>query len=116
MILRASGGLIALAGLAVALAVPVIGSPEGFRIILAGALVLWVTAAAVAAGCVVPARPAAAAAAVAGLCGWASFAWFDAAPAFGALAAAAGALIAVRPGGQAGGRSQRSDAVSDARM
>lgn len=117
MTLRSAGALIALAGAAVGLAVPVIGRPEGFWLLMLGAVVLWIAGAATAAGCVVPARPfAGTAAGLAALCAWGAFAWFDAAWAFRGVAAVAGALVAAFPDGpQRGGRGRSSDTTSDAR-
>jgi hypothetical protein len=96
--MRVAGGLIVAAGVAGALAVPVLGLPGAFGVLLASALVLWFVGAVTAAACVAPPRPAIAAAAIgAGLLGWAVLLLYGLAPLWGALAAACGAVVAVGP-------------------
>jgi len=93
--MRAAGATLAAAGLAGALAVPLLGLPGAFPVLLACALVLWLAGAGAAAACVAPPRRAAGMAAVAaGLLGWALLLVYGLAPLWGTLAAACGVVVA----------------------
>lgn len=94
---RVAGGLLTAAGVVGALAVPLLGLPGAFPVLLASALVLWFCGAVTAAACVAPARPVAGLAAVgAALLGWPLLLAYGIAPLWGGLAAACGLVVAVR--------------------
>jgi len=94
---RAAGIVLAVAGIAGALAVPLLGIPGAFVVLLASALVLWLVGAVTAAACVAPPRRAAGAAALAaGLFGWGVLLVYGLAPLWGALAAACGVVVSLR--------------------
>lgn len=104
--IRAAGTVIAAAAAVGVVAPPLIGLPEGFLWRGLAALVLWLVAAATVAGCVAPARPVAAAcAAVAGVCAWPLALWTTLSPFAGAVALAAGVVIAYVPDDRPRGQS-----------
>jgi len=93
--MRVAGGVLAAAGLAGALAMPLLGSPGAFPVLLGAAVVLWLVGAGAAAACVAPSRPACGLAALAaGLLGWALILVYALAPLWGVAAAACGVVVA----------------------
>jgi hypothetical protein len=95
--MRVTGAVLALAGLAGAVALPLLGTPAAFPLLLLAALVLWLVGAATAAACLAPARRTPGLAALgAGLLGWPLLLVYGVAPLWGALAAACGVVVAVR--------------------
>jgi len=93
--MRVAGGVLAVAGLAGALAVPVLGFPGAFPVLLGAAVVLWLVGAGAAAACVAPARRTSGLAALAaGLLGWALILVYALAPLWGLAAAACGVVVA----------------------
>ncbi len=95
---RAAGSALAAAGLTGAVAVPAMGVPDAFGVLLPVALVLWFVGVGAAVGCLAPLRPLA----VAGALGAAALAWpallrYGLAPLWGALAAVCGAMVVVAP-------------------
>jgi hypothetical protein len=95
--MRTAGAALAAAGLAAALARPLLGLPGAFPVLLAAALVLWLVGAAAAAACLAPPRRAPGLAALgAGLLGWPVVLAYGLAPLWGVLAAACGLVVARR--------------------
>jgi hypothetical protein len=93
--MRVAGIVIAVAGLCGAIAGPVLGFPGAFAVLLVVAVVLWLVGIGVAAASLAPPRPVTGIAAlVAALCGWPMIPAYSLAPAWGAVAAASGALVA----------------------
>lgn len=95
--MRFAGGLMVIAGIAGALAVPLMGTPGAFAVLSVCAMVLWFTGAITAAACVAPPRRAAGIAAIAGgLLGWPLLLVYGLAPLWGLLAAAGGVTVIAR--------------------
>jgi hypothetical protein len=93
--MRVAGVVLAVAGVAGALAVPLLGLPAAFPALLGSALVLWFVGAGAAAACVAPPRRTTGLAALAaGLLGWPVLLVYGLAPLWGALAAACGVAVA----------------------
>lgn len=94
--MRIAGGVLAAAGLVAALAVPVLGFPGAFPVLLGAALVLWLVGAGAAAASLAPPRPTAGlAAGAAALLGWPVLLTPGLSPLWGALAALCGVAVAV---------------------
>jgi hypothetical protein len=92
--MRAAGAALVLAGLAGAAALPLLGRPGAFGILLLCALALWLVGAGTAAACLAPPRRAAGLAALgAGLLGWPLLLLYGLSPLWGLLAAACGAVV-----------------------
>lgn len=94
--MRVAGSVLAAAGVTGALAVPLLGLPGAFPVLMGASLVLWLVGAGAAAACVAPPRrvPGIAALAAAAL-GWAVMLSYALAPVWGTLAAACGVVVAV---------------------
>jgi hypothetical protein len=93
----AVGVVLAAAGAAAALAVPLLGLPGAFPVLLGAALVLWLVGTAAAAWCVAPPRRASGLAALAAaLLGWPLVLVFWLAPVWGGLAVACGVVVTAR--------------------
>lgn len=95
--MRIAALVLGAAGLLVAVTEPVVGLPEGFPLLLLGALTLWLGGLATAAACVAPPRRAAGLAAL-GIAGsaWLVVLVFRLAPLWGGLALALAAVMWVR--------------------
>ena len=92
-----AGALLACAGVAGALAVPLLGLPGAFPVLMAAALVLWLVGAGTAAACVAPPRKGPGLAALAaGILGWPMLLLYAVAPLWGLLAAGCGLVVALR--------------------
>ncbi len=100
-----AGAVLAAAGLVGALAVPLVGLPGAFPVLLGAALVLWLVGAGTAAASLAPPRPAEGFAALtAGVVGWPMLFAYGLSPLWGALALACGVVVAgglrrMRPSG-----------------
>jgi hypothetical protein len=95
--MRVAGAVLALAGLVGAVALPVLGRPGAFGLLLLAALVLWIVGAATAAACLAPPRRTPGLAALgAGLLGWPLLVLYGLSPLWGLMAAACGVVVAVR--------------------
>lgn len=93
--MRVAGGVLVAAGLVGALAVPVIGIPEAFSVLLGAAVVLWlVGAGAAAASLAPPRRTVGIAALAAALLGWPLLLLTALAPLWGLAAAVCGLVVA----------------------
>ena len=93
--MRIAGGVLVAAGIAGALAVPVLGFPGAFPVLLGAALVLWLVGAGAAAASLAPPRLTVGLAAVgAALVGWPVLLVPGLAPLWGSLAALCGVLVA----------------------
>ncbi len=93
--MRVAGGVLATAGVAGALAGPLLGFPGAFPVLLGAAVVLWLVGAGAAAACVAPPRRAPGLAALAaGFLGWALVLVYALAPLWGVVAAACGVVVA----------------------
>jgi hypothetical protein len=98
--MRLAGVALATAGVVGALAVPLLGLPEAFPVLLGAALALWLVGAGAAAACVAPPRRVPGLAALAaGLLGWPLLLVYGLAPLWGVLATACGVVVAVRSRG-----------------
>ena len=96
-LMRVAGAVLAAAGVVGALAVPLLGLPTAFPVLLGAAAVLWLVGMGTAAACVAPPRRAAGLAALAaGLLGWPMLLVYGLAPLWGVAAAACGVVVAVR--------------------
>jgi len=99
---RVAGVVIVLAGVAGTVAVPALGLPGAFPVLMLAALVLWFTGVGTAAGCVVPARPRAGVSAlVAAVMAWPLIVLHGQAVLWGAVATGCGLVVALdrgRPG------------------
>jgi hypothetical protein len=94
--MRITGAVLALAGLVGGAALPLLGTPGAFPLLLPAALVLWLVGAATAAACLAPPRRTPGLAALgAGLLGWPLLLLSGLAPLWGALAAGCGVAVAV---------------------
>jgi hypothetical protein len=94
--MRVTGAVLALAGLVGAAALPLLGTPAAFPLLLLAALVLWLVGTAAAAACLAPPRRTPGLAALgAGLLGWPLLLLSGLAPLWGVLAAGCGAVVAV---------------------
>jgi len=104
----AAGVVLAVAAVVGALAVPLLGLPGAFPVLLVAALILWLVGAAVAALCVAPPRRAQGLAALgAALLGWPMLLVYGLSPLWGGLAALCGVAVAV-PARPRGGRRNRT--------
>lgn len=93
--MRIAGAVLAAAGIAGALAVPVLGFPGAFPVLLGAALVLWLVGAGTAAASLAPPRPVPGlAAAAAALLGWPMLAVPGLGPLWGGVAALCGVVVA----------------------
>jgi hypothetical protein len=93
--MRVAGIVLTGAGVTGALAVPLLGLPAAFPLLLGSAVVLWFVGAGAAAACVAPPRRAPGLAALAaGLLGWPVLLVYGLAPVWGVLAAACGVAVA----------------------
>ncbi len=93
--MRVVGGVLAAAGVAGAVAVPLLGFPGAFPVLLGAAVLLWLVGAAAAAACVAPPRRVSGVAALAaGLLGWGLILAYALAPLWGVAAAACGVVVA----------------------
>ena len=97
--MRIAGGVLVAAGLAGALAVPLLGFPGAFPALLGAAVVLWLVGAGTAAACLAPPRRTEGIAAVcAALLGWPLLLVVALAPLWGLAAAASGLAVIGLPG------------------
>ncbi len=95
--MRVAGAILALAGLVGAAALPLLGRPGAFPLLLLAALVLWLVGAATAAACLAPPRRVPGLAALgAGLLGWPLLLLYGLSPLWGVLAAACGVVVAAQ--------------------
>ena len=95
--MRIAGGVLAAAGAVGALAVPLLGFPGAFPVLLGAAVILWLVGVGAAAACVAPPRRTSGLAALsAGFLGWALVLVYALAPLWGVAAAACGAGGGVR--------------------
>jgi hypothetical protein len=93
--MRVAGGALVAAGLVGALAVPLLGLPGAFPVLLAAAVVLWLVGAGVAAASLAPPRRTVGIAAIcAALLGFPLLLLFAFAPLWGAAAGACGLVVA----------------------
>ena len=93
-VMRVAGVVLALAGLVGAAALPLLGRPGAFPLLMLSALVLWLVGAPTAAACLAPPRRVPGLAALgAGLLGWPLLLVYGLAPLWGLLAAACGAVV-----------------------
>lgn len=92
--MRVVGCILTVTGLLGALAVPVLGFPGSFPVLVAAAVILWFVGTGAAAACLAPARlvPGVAALAAA-LLGWPIVMIYGLAPLWGLLAVACGVLV-----------------------
>ncbi|MGE0597889.1 MAG: hypothetical protein AB7J35_12100 [Dehalococcoidia bacterium] len=95
--MRIAGGVLTAFGILAAVAMPTVGLPGAFPILLGAALVLWFGGVATAAWCVAPGRlwPGLAALGAAAL-GWPLILFYGFAPLWGVLAAACGVVVVLK--------------------
>lgn len=92
--MRIAGGVLVAAGAVGALAVPLLGFPGAFPVLLGAAVILWLVGVGAAASCVAPPRRASGLAALsAGFLGWALVLVYALAPLWGVAAAACGVVV-----------------------
>lgn len=95
--MRVGGTILTVAGVAGALAVPLLGLPGAFPVLLLVALVLWFVGTATAVACLAPLRRTSGMAALAAsFLGWLVMFSYPLAPVWGGLAAGCGVLVAIR--------------------
>jgi hypothetical protein len=93
--MRTLGAILVAAGILGVVAVPLLGFPGAFALLMVAAVLLWFVGIAAAAACLAPARPVqGAAAAGAAACGWPLVLAYGIAPLWGLVAACCG-LIAM---------------------
>jgi hypothetical protein len=98
--MRTAGLVLTAAGASGAIAVPLLGLPGAFPVLLGAALVLWIGGAATAAWCVAPPRRSSGFAALAAaLLAWPLTLRYGLAPLWGVLAAICGVVVIVKSNG-----------------
>ncbi|MGE3075955.1 MAG: hypothetical protein AB7N24_08720 [Dehalococcoidia bacterium] len=97
--MRIAGGMLTVFGVAAALAMPLLGLPAAFPVLMLAALLLWFTGVGTAAWCIAPLRrwPGLGALAAAALA-WPVVLFYGFAPLWGIAAAACGVVVMLKSG------------------